>query len=950
MADFAGIENITQGLEGLGETFENTLSATNDGFKEGLHELKEKILKVAVDSLPKDFLDLVLKVENMTTYTKQMAEMMEKQGKNYEDDQSDKKQSNQRGAANGWTPEKLASKLPESLAAPALTIVQSMKDIFGEKGDFLKALTDLLKNQVVTSKSDKKGKKDDGGAGDLKGPDDKLVGAYSASIKKLDKLFGGILKVFIRNKKPRFSPEQIQIIKETTEVFKNLEVIFKAVAVSVNAALTAGVRSIIAVVFLPFIATFIQKTKVVIDALYSIKKDTEKLKEKAGNIREIYTNLAFAEAAAIAGGVLAIPATVGVFLIMLFVLSTSLLLKLFTLIIKPKEVIQLATTAGLLKIAFSALFWAELFAIGAGILAIPAIVGVILSTIFMLGSVLLGWAASLMLPFILPLTITSVLLAVAFAGLAIAVVFALVVTVLIMSKKDDLLSMPIALGTFFQNIVDIGGKTILTTMLFAIPLTIAALLLLVTFIALTLTVVFAIAFSKLFTKLEKREGKYVFAEGVETLFTNMADLGVQALIAMLVMIPVTVASVLMLATFIALTLTVVFILAFSKLMTGMDKTKSEKLKEDILALYSIVGSKTLIAKSLLITVAAIPILAASLTLMGIFGGIVSAYKSIKEIREIQGNIDPEPVFTAVDRLMDIVLEISTTMKGKSEKALKLFKIGVGAVTEAVGNIVDVIIKMADPKIIEYIPEARSQLTMIMNEFFGFTDKEPKPGSIMYVLENIKKIGLGKAMAAKALVPITESIQNIVDVVVTLSEMSSSVIMGGISNLNSIGEFSVNLGSFMGKIPNTRSVVERTQSIKAMTTMVGELSNLTGKAANLKDIRTNLQENILEPILKLDPAVKMLDSLKSAAHGLNEELKKMTAENKEAFSTLAGLNGNGGTTLRLSGGPQPAQVGSLSRNDNEYRDKALNFLTGAVESIEKNTRGETASWTDSRPMM
>jgi molybdenum cofactor biosynthesis enzyme MoaA len=146
MADLSseGLAQINDSLDGLNDSIESSSSSLVDALKEGLNEIKEEILKVAVESLPVEFTNLAKQVEELTTYSKTISRITEEMQEDAKEKDGDEKVTNKTGPANGWTIAKLASKLPEREAAPALTIINSVEQLFGTKGSFLISLRDML--------------------------------------------------------------------------------------------------------------------------------------------------------------------------------------------------------------------------------------------------------------------------------------------------------------------------------------------------------------------------------------------------------------------------------------------------------------------------------------------------------------------------------------------------------------------------------------------------------------------------------------------------------------------------------------------------------------------------------------------------------------------------------------------------------------------------------------
>jgi predicted HTH domain antitoxin len=392
MADLSteGLNQINESVKGVGDGVSQASSTVADAVKEGLHEIKEEILKVAVQSLPREFLDLAKQVELMTTYTQKINQLTEDRNKKDDEEKAEKKSDDKPGTPAGWSPEKLASKLSERESAPALTIIQSINDIFGEKGFFIGALEGMLKSLLTVQDQVKKPKeeKDKPNNADLKGPDDKLIGQYSAGIKKLDKLFGNILKTFFKSGKPRFSEEQIKTIETTAKIFSNLSVAFSAISITTRNVIVAGMLAPLAIKIMPGINEFVYATGEVIREFRESGLDSKEVKEIAEiskGLHSIFESIMKAEIFAIAAGILAIPAALMALFVSFFIASSSIIIRVFDLIDLVK-VTESAAKATALNTIFKNVMLAEIFALAAGVLAIPAAIMALLVSFFVISS------------------------------------------------------------------------------------------------------------------------------------------------------------------------------------------------------------------------------------------------------------------------------------------------------------------------------------------------------------------------------------------------------------------------------------------------------------------------------------------------------------------------------------------------------------------------------------
>jgi hypothetical protein len=548
------------------------------------------------------------------------------------------------------------------------------------------------------------------------------------------------------------------------------------------------------------------------------------------------------------------------------------------------------------------------------------------------------------------LVIASVLLMISFIVLIVAVFMLNILASILESMTGKVEGAPdgvtlLAVGLIavfllsFTLLFPIMGPVIIA----AVLLVIVSVLLLVAFIALTITVALAIAV----TLMIEGHALQLLAMPLKltAFFASLSVLGVASLLVIIVAAPLLIAAVMLLAIFVALTVTIALAILVTKLS---DKLDAPKIRDKIFELFDVVANKKLVIEALKIILVAAPVLAASVMLLGIFSAIAGTYVAIGKIAEVQDKVDPQPIFAAVDQLMDIVAAASESMKDKSILALAKFKLGIGAVTEAVATIVDVIIKLSDPNIIKQIPDATKNLRTIMDEFFGVEGTTPKPGSVMAVLQGVGSLSKGQLRAAEALVPLTEAISNITDVIIKVSTIKKEDIDIGIANLGSMGSFTDNISDFTDKkLPKANKLKDATKSLDALSLLLDSLTDVSTKASGLSEIKLNLQENIVAPLMELDPAIKSLKAVKDEIKGLNSELSKLTKDNKDTIKGISGIgqaNSKGLSAFRTELASF-AKKGKDSSSPTENKEDPMVSIAKDVHGIAQQLIKPPASWTD-----
>jgi hypothetical protein len=346
-------------------------------------------------------------------------------------------------------------------------------------------------------------------------------------------------------------------------------------------------------------------------------------------------------------------------------------------------------------------------------------------------------------------------------------------------------------------------------------------------------------------------------------FLFITVIGALSLLVIVAAVPLLVAAVLLLAVFTALTVTFALVAAVAGISGKIDV---KGVQDKILELYKIINFR-LIAASIVVTIAAVPVLAAAVMMLAIFASIAGAYVAIKKLEEIQQDApDPQVVFNAVARLADLIKDVSDRTKGSSIIALAAFKIGMGAVIEAIAMIVDTIIKInrefGGDNGKTLIENATKNLNYVVAQMFGIDmpGAAAGEGGLIKVFDKIKK-GMSKDQlrAAEALVPITEAIDNIADVVIKMNNLGN--IDQGIANTKKLAEF-------VGELIVLASGF--TSEPKGILSGIG--ASLFGKGSTADQIKAAsetvaLLPDLMDQLVNLNDSVNGIQGLDAAAQNV-----------------------------------------------------------------------------------
>jgi len=558
------------------------------------------------------------------------------------------------------------------------------------------------------------------------------------------------------------------------------------------------------------------------------------------------------------------------------------------------------------------------------------------------------------------LAVASILLLIGLVFLFLAVIFLEFVAKSILRLMSmEFKGMPKGLiGAFGIIALFFLGLIALTPiLLYALPavllLAISSILLFISFLLLTITIALALAI----VEMMKGPGILLLPLKLTAFFLALLPLGLASLGVILIAVPLLIAAVLLLVIFVALTLTIALALAIHKMPLG--KEDYNNIRDNILALFGIVSLK-LAAAALKVMIVGAPILIASVMMLTIFASIAGAYAAIKKLKEYQDDApDPSGVFQAVSLLASIIKDASEKTEGASIFALAKFKIGIGAITEAIALIVDTIIKLAkfsrdNPEGQALLESAQESLGEILNKFFG-VGPNPSDFSILKVFESMPEISKSQLRATQALVPLTEAIDQITDTILKVVNIENIDL--GISNIKMIASFITDLqnfangfsSGFFGLGDSSSKVKAATKSTGEMIPLIDNLATIANKASEFENIKLNIEECIVAPLLQLEKPISKLTEVRRAVGELNSELSKLTKDNKDTLKSLGQI---GNSTPSAISSVLGKISGFFKKGDSQESSSMGENKEDPLETIAKDVRGiaeklikNNTSWTD-----
>jgi uncharacterized protein YoxC len=203
-------------------------------------------------------------------------------------------------------------------------------------------------------------------------------------------------------------------------------------------------------------------------------------------------------------------------------------------------------------------------------------------------------------------------------------------------------------------------------------------------------------------------------------------------------------------------------------------------------------------------------------------------------------------------------------------------------------------------------------------------------------------------ALKALVPVVDSLQIIGDKVSAMRSIAEGAIISlriqtnMIANLNTFVE-SFDGGGFFTKGSEDKAN-DAQKSLKALIPVVDSLTVISNKINEMHGIKVNLETNVLEPLLRLDPGIQKVNDLSTAVHELNSAITQLVKENKKGLEQVADISTGGKGKIQF----QVKLPWTKTAESNEVTAKksadALAFIANEVKQIRsKVTETPVLSW-------
>jgi hypothetical protein len=465
-------------------------------------------------------------------------------------------------------------------------------------------------------------------------------------------------------------------------------------------------------------------------------------------------------------------------------------------------------------------------------------------------------------------------------------------------------------------------------------------------------------------------------------FVAVALIGIPAAIAMVGIGLFAAASVLLVVGMLAFSLALVTM----KLVAAIAPTEERRnfVIQSIKDVFGMFGIGLAIAAGKVIITGAL-VLVASIMLMGIFAAFALVFKNIKTISQLAEEVDINLVIGPMKLILKMMSDASKDMQGTSLETALAFAVTLNSVMGGLNSLTDIIIKLAEFDD-SMIPAAQEKFQTILKDFFGVdtdgnvifdNNGQPTLMGLMNTISQIRGITPDQANTASALVPITQSMSSIADVIIKLSGMGD--IESSIGKLISISELMAQLMKFAStfkkggvfsastgeELDLARDVIDQhmmglVDSIAGLGRRLGSGEGEEAAADQVMGvanaIRRNLitainqldttlplmqvfkeefEINILEPLNELSWGARQLDKVEAGLRRVNTAMKEFTKENSGFFAGFARMGEKIASLIPNFGKSKDGQsaAGPETRTDQLILD-SIKKIEAAIVSANK----------------
>jgi hypothetical protein len=308
----------------------------------------------------------------------------------------------------------------------------------------------------------------------------------------------------------------------------------------------------------------------------------------------------------------------------------------------------------------------------------------------------------------------------------------------------------------------------------------------------------------------------------------------------------------------------------------------------------------------------------------IFRAITTVEDKMTELKD--KGVEFSTLMDPFKQIFVCVADAAEGFSGMSKKAAQSMAIAIVPMTQAIDNLAHTVVYLADfaldPQMEEKMDAAKMMFARILTDFFG-AGGEPAEGTVLHMMNNMQGVGKDVGRAAEALVPVTEAIGNVTDIIIKTAEMEDPAT--GIAKLREVVGFCSELNTFAASFTGEADGLIG----KGLTVLIGKQDSVT-KFNTAKE--------------SIDAMGPMIEAIKNVVNGIGQ--MEDTSAQREKIITLMGfceeLNSFACIFTGKPTGAKAAVAWLIGSKDSatQYKDAAdaitaMNPMLDAIKSLSQN---------------
>ena len=860
-----------------------------------------------------------------------------------------------------------------------------------------------VKSPGAAAGGDKKGAEEAaGGEGNkFAAPNPAQLLAFKLALFELGFIMDALKKAFIDPKtgEPRISEKEIKVIQESILAINLIATVFINLQKALFSALLIGALVIPAIIMTLLAAVWVLITWVIIKILTSkVFENTSKAAAAAINIATVFSQLREAILNSLIAGVLAIPAVIASIFIMVWLLFTMVIVGILNLI---SPLLETAVNASRILEKIASNFLNTLILLTVSVLFIPfALIGIIGMLAIMIIMTVIAAIGMVLLPMLIVLDKSVV-------GTMFSATLMYFLTMVLLALSVPFI-IPAIIGMIGMLLIMVAftGIGILATI--ALPfigaILVVAILMAITAVALLITLT---VLKKLLDFVKEMSNNAppapnmsnpMFAFAMQVLFTLLpigliiiafAILGIIAIIAILPMIGLMLFSIFAFIGILMLGLVVKALFDLIKIITDQTSGENPAVNAISQAFPALGPFSSLIA--ILLMVVGLIFVVLGVAILGIVATLAMPFMIGLLIFSVLAIPALNNLANVITALSAVVLAVRGFGKGEDENNTGgiLSKIpGLGefaSIISMLGTIIGLIFIIGALGILGLVATAAALPMAGLRRFSQLASEAlPELASAIQalgpLLQNVNTVnaiaqsggdsgGLFGSIAGffgGSNAKLAVQIGMLGGIIEALGEIGGIAGKEG-KNFSDLANVSGSLKAaliglndgfrYLGPLMySSQGITEKQMKdigkiVQTIVPITKDLITISMNSTQYKGFRTNIEENIIQPLLQLDSPIQKLARIKDEVKNLNSELSKLAKDNKDTLKAISNINNSSATGLSTFIAKLPSIFKSATNNNNNSEVK--DYSNDPLSSIAKDVKGiaqhlikkDSVSWTD-----